>query len=263
MPSRIEFLTTMSTWRKLALFVLVLPYLGRVYLPLVSAQATSTEQTSSPPKRGEFTLEPIDIPVAVYPPVAKEQKIQGKVIGMILASETGEVENIQIFKSDPLLAAAAEEAAKKWKFKPVLKDSKPAAVVAKATFNFILSDDIKDTKDVAAEIGPASDFPAQVRVSNGVMRSMLVRKVDPNYPEKARKARIEGTVEFRTRISKEGRIADLQVVSGPDALVPAATEAVRLWQYKPYSYLGRPVDVETLIQITSRSITNKFGGVSG
>ena len=51
------------------------------------------------------------------------------------------------------------------------------------------------------------------------------------------------------KINKEGTITDLQVMSGPEALVPAAMEAARQWQYKPYLLMGRPVEVETEIQV--------------
>jgi TonB family protein len=211
--------------------------------------AASTQQSSSEPKPGEYTLEPIETSEAVYPPAAKEQRIQGRVVGMILVSETGGVESVQIFKNDPLLTAAAEEAAKKWKFKPVLKDGKPVPVIARATFNFVLSDNPQGPNDVAANLDRVTDFPQQVRVSSGVMQAMVLRKVSPSYPEKARKARIQGTVMLHGRVNKDGTIADLQVVSGPEALVPAAMEAVRQWQYRPYLLMGRPVDVETELQV--------------
>jgi TonB family protein len=207
----------------------------------------STEQ--SPSETREYTLDPIETSKAIYPPAAKGQKIQGRVVGMILVSETGDVESVHIFKNNLLLTAAAEEAAKNWKFKPVLKNGKPVAVVARATFNFVLADDIQETKDVAANLDHVTSFPQQVRVSNGVMQGMVLRKVNPSYPEKARKAGIQGTVLFQARISKEGKVEDLRVKSGPDALVSAAIEAVREWQYKPYLMLGRPVDVETQIQV--------------
>jgi protein TonB len=54
---------------------------------------------------------------------------------------------------------------------------------------------------------------------------------------------------LHAKISKEGKIADLQVTSGPEALIPAAMKAVRQWQYKPYLIMGWPVEVDTEIQV--------------
>jgi TonB family protein len=225
-----------------------------IFLALVcpiwtAADAIWIEQGSSESKVEKYTLEPVATSEAIYPPAAKEQKLQGKVAGMILVSETGGVESVRFFKGDAILAAAAEQAAKQWKFKPVTKDSRPVPVIAGVTFNFVLPENPQDAKDVTAELDQATSFPQSVRVSDSVMRGMIQRKINPPYPEKARNARIEGTVTMRVRINKEGEIADLQVVSGPKALVPSALEAVHQWQYKPYLFMGRPVEVESDIQV--------------
>jgi TonB family protein len=216
--------------------------------PPAPAGAASTGQVS-PDKPEEYALEPIEISKAVYPPAAKQQKVQGQVVGTILVSETGDVAGVYGFKGDPLLVAAAEEAAKRCKFKPVTKDGQPIPVFATDVFNFVLPDDLQDTKDVAAEVSPARRLPQRVRVSNGVSQRLVLRKVNPSYPEEARKAGIQGTVLLRAKISKEGKIADLQVTSGPDALIPAAMDAVRQWQYRPYLLMGWPVEVDTEIQV--------------
>jgi TonB family protein len=213
-----------------------------------SAGAASTAENSPEPKPAEYTLDPIETSKAIYPTAAKEQKIQGRVVGNMLVSETGGVESVHFFRSNPVLASAAEEAAKKWKFKPVMKGGQPMAVVARVTFNFVLADDVQETKDVAADLDQITGFPQRIRVSSAVTQGLLLHKVDPSYPEEARKARVQGAVLMKARISKEGRIVDLQVVSGPEALVPSAMEAARQWQYKPYLLLGRPVEVDTQIQ---------------
>jgi len=50
-------------------------------------------------------------------------------------------------------------------------------------------------------------------------------------------------------ISKEGDITELTVTSGDNQLTEAALKAVRQWKYKPYLLNGKPVEVETTIQI--------------
>jgi len=54
---------------------------------------------------------------------------------------------------------------------------------------------------------------------------------------------------LRAKISKDGKIADLQATSGPEALIPAAMQAVRQWQYKPFLIMGWPVEVDTEILV--------------
>ena len=95
----------------------------------------------------------------------------------------------------------------------------------------------------------AAPPPTRVRVSEGVTRGLLIRKVNPEYPKKARKKHIQGMVILQAKINKNGDIADLAVVSGDPLLAKAATDADKQWKYKPYFFRGEPVDVETQIQV--------------
>jgi len=81
------------------------------------------------------------------------------------------------------------------------------------------------------------------------MEGNLIHRVQPEYPPLARQARIQGTVVLRAVISREGRIENLQVLSGHPLLVPAALAAVRQWRYRPYSLNDQPVEVETQITV--------------
>ena len=81
------------------------------------------------------------------------------------------------------------------------------------------------------------------------MEGNLIHRVQPEYPQLARQARIQGTVVLRAVISREGRIENLQVLSGHPLLVPAALDAVRQWRYRPYSLNEQPVEVETQITV--------------
>jgi periplasmic protein TonB len=88
----------------------------------------------------------------------------------------------------------------------------------------------------------------QVRISH-MMEGNLIHRVQPVYPPLARQARIQGTVVLRAIISRDGRIENLQVVSGHPMLAPAAIEAVRQWRYQPYILNDQPVEVETQITV--------------
>ena len=95
---------------------------------------------------------------------------------------------------------------------------------------------------------PPVPTPRTLRVSH-VMESNLIHRVQPEYPQLARQARIQGVVVLRAIISREGRIENLQVLSGHPLLVPAALDAVRQWRYRPYSLNDQPVEVETQITV--------------
>ena len=88
-----------------------------------------------------------------------------------------------------------------------------------------------------------------MRVSQEVSRGLLIRRVQPKYPKKARKEGIQGTVVLHAIISKEGDITSLELVSGDPILASAAIEAVKQWKYKPYLIEGIPVAVDTEIKV--------------
>ncbi|HEV2214424.1 MAG TPA: energy transducer TonB, partial [Terracidiphilus sp.] len=81
---------------------------------------------------------------------------------------------------------------------------------------------------------------------------MLVRKTIPSYPPIARTMHVEGTVVLQATISTTGRIEGLRVVSGPALLQAAAVNAVKTWIYRPYILNGKPVEVETTVNVEFR-----------
>lgn len=90
---------------------------------------------------------------------------------------------------------------------------------------------------------------APAPVSSGVMNGLLLKKVTPGYPQIARAAGTQGTVVLEATISTTGSIENLRVVSGPALLRQAALSAVAQWQYRPYTLNGRPVEVETTVNV--------------
>jgi periplasmic protein TonB len=82
-----------------------------------------------------------------------------------------------------------------------------------------------------------------------VLRGLLVKKVQPKYPKKARENGIQGQVMLRAIISKDGDVVSLSAVSGDPLLVKSAVEAVKQWKYKPYLLNGRAMVVDTQILV--------------
>lgn len=82
-----------------------------------------------------------------------------------------------------------------------------------------------------------------------VMEQRITHKVDPVYPDEARQRHLPGTVVLRAVIDAEGKVAKLEPVSGPEALVQAAMDAARWWRYEPYYVNGAPVEVETTLEV--------------
>jgi periplasmic protein TonB len=74
-----------------------------------------------------------------YPPLARQARIQGVVILQALISKTGDIENLQLISGHPMLAPAAIEAVKQWKYKPYLLNGEPVEVETQVQVNFTLS----------------------------------------------------------------------------------------------------------------------------
>lgn len=94
-----------------------------------------------------------------------------------------------------------------------------------------------------------SGQPLRVRVSQGVSQGLLIKRVNPVYPDEARHGRIQGQVVLQVEIDQNGDMRNVTLVSGHPLLAPAAIEAVKQWKYKPYLLEGQPVVVETQVTV--------------
>ncbi len=90
---------------------------------------------------------------------------------------------------------------------------------------------------------------ASERPSGSDLAGMLLQKVLPMYPARARRDGVQGQVVLKAVIGKDGTIADLQPLQGPQELSAAAMDAVQHWRFRPYELNGKPVEVETDIRL--------------
>jgi TonB family protein len=77
----------------------------------------------------------------------------------------------------------------------------------------------------------------------------LLKRVSPMYPQRARSMGLQGVVELRVRVGKDGNIADVRRTSGNAILGDAAIEAVRKWHYEPMLLNGQPTEFETNVSL--------------
>jgi TonB family protein len=73
-----------------------------------------------------------------YPQDAKDAGVQGIVILDATIDEQGDVANVRVVRSVPMLDQAAMDAVREWKFQPALLNGKPVAVIVTMTVNFTL-----------------------------------------------------------------------------------------------------------------------------
>ena len=74
----------------------------------------------------------------VYPPLAKQARIQGEVVLEAIIGREGDVTNLRVVSGHPLLVEAALTAARQWKYRPTLLNGQPVEVVSQVTVPFKL-----------------------------------------------------------------------------------------------------------------------------
>jgi TonB family protein len=114
-----------------------------------------------------------------------------------------------------------------------------------------------DTKKAKAQVKMAPPPPPPPEGGGEGSRAPMIRvqfvglvsTVDPIYPAAAKRARISGTVRFTVTIAKDGKVQNLEFVSGHPMLVAAALEAVKQYVFKPTLLNGNPVEVITQVAV--------------
>ena len=92
-------------------------------------------------------------------------------------------------------------------------------------------------------LGQGRPFRVPMRVEGDVKPPKLVRRVEPQYPDEARRARVAGKVVLRIVVDEKGNVEDGEFLRSNPLFDLAALEAVKKWKYKPATLYGRPVAV--------------------
>jgi protein TonB len=84
----------------------------------------------------------------------------------------------------------------------------------------------------------------------GVAAPILLERIDPVYPEAARKARMEGTVVLEATITASGEVDAVRVVASAGPILDSsAVSAVRRWRYRPATLGERAVAVFLTVKV--------------
>jgi protein TonB len=75
----------------------------------------------------------------VYPPLARAARIQGQVVLQANIGKDGSIQNLRLVSGHPMLAPAAIDAVKQWKYKPYFLNGEPVEVDTQITVNFTLA----------------------------------------------------------------------------------------------------------------------------
>ena len=102
----------------------------------VAGSTTATERVRLSPQTAQVVSRPVQ---PNYPLLAKQMKVQGSVILQALIGKDGLIQDLQVVSGPAILASAAQEAVKQWRFKPYYEAGQPIETEARITVNFTIS----------------------------------------------------------------------------------------------------------------------------
>src|SRR5213080_1275163 len=131
-------------------FVLQVALIGvLVLLPLLFTEALPKTQLMTflvappppppPPPPAAAPVKVIKKIQPAYTPLARQARIQGSVLLQAQISKEGTIEHLTLISGHPMLAPAAIEAVKQWRYKPYILNGEPVEVDTQITVNFTLS----------------------------------------------------------------------------------------------------------------------------
>jgi TonB family protein len=108
----------------------------------------------------------------------------------------------------------------------------------------------KNSKKKAAAAEPV-EAPVEVPIPDDapVVPAKLLKAASPVYPPDAMNNFITGDVKLKAEVDEKGHIWNIEVISGPAALRPAAMEAMKQFEYAPATKGGRGISSQVKVTI--------------
>lgn len=88
-----------------------------------------------------------------------------------------------------------------------------------------------------------------VEMSPAAAAGSLLHRVEPQYPEEARRQGIQGAVVLDLHIAADGSVQDVRVASGAPLLAQAASDAVKQWRFRTQEVNGRPAETQRRVTL--------------
>jgi TonB family protein len=174
--------------------------------------------------------------------------VQGVVTLKAQIGKDGSVENLELMSGHPLLAPAAIDAAKQWKYKPYLANGQPIPVETEIQLDFKLA--VEPQPAVVAPPALPNSTAQIYHVGAGVSAPSIISARQPDYTDEANRARKEGKVVLSVVVDTAGHAQNLRIVTPLGyGLDEKAVEAVRQWRFQPGMKDGKPVNVQINVEV--------------
>ena len=199
---------------------------------------------------------------AQYPKIARQTGAQGPVALDVTIGTDGHVKAAKVLSGHPMLANAAVEAVKQWRYYP--PDSE---VTIPVTVNFVAPASQQTGGQNGGQVAPA---PNAANPGAAHAEPRLIYRKEPEYPKIAQQTGAGGTVVLEATIGTDGHVKAVKVLSGHPMLTNAAVEAVKQWVYSPLEAevatevrlnFGGQAPARTGGQITQAQLISRKGAV--
>jgi TonB family protein len=212
-----------------AVFTLTVRFqLGEKDIEEFAAGAVKVKDQIKPPRL-------VKVVDPVYPEIARQSRVQGAVILQARTDVEGRVKDVMILRSIPPLDQAAMEAVKQWAYEPLVIDGQAREAVFTVTVRFDLSGEKK--------------VQTQPIDTGEIITPKIISKVNPVYPEAARKAGIQGIVLLEATTDEKGNVVKVKVLKSIPELDQAAIDALKQWKYEPVIIEGKPKGITFTVTV--------------
>ena len=125
--------------------------------------------------------------------------------------------------------------------------AQPAAEIA-PSFTVVSGNTPAPLSNLARPV--ASSTPSAAAIEQSQLEPLqLIKQGTLVYPAIAKARSITGTVVVQGTVGKDGKVFNLQFISGPPVFKDAAFDAVRQYQFKPAKLNGQPIEQVTQIRL--------------
>jgi TonB family protein len=186
-----------------------------------------------------------------YPVEAKAAGIMGTVLFNVVIDTQGNVTHIQLVEGHPLLVSAALDAVKQWKYKPYLLNGQPVEVETEIKVIFSLEG--MPATESSPKVNTAEALGGKLPKDGQIVPGTLTKKIEPEYPAKAKAEGLSGSVTLRVTIDKKGNVIGAQPMGGDPLFFDSAVKALRQWKYTPSTVKGKPINIVTQLTLNYKT----------
>lgn len=80
----------------------------------------------------------------------------------------------------------------------------------------------------------------------------IIRKLDPKWPDDAKRKGIIGVVRIRATVATDGTVKSVKVLSGDLSLAESASDSVSHWLFEPFKVCGQVMEMDTDVTVNFR-----------